>query len=52
MKLNAGQRTMFAVSGTVQLPPGTYQFGMIGDDDGDGGWDLNEYGHTTLMVFE
>jgi hypothetical protein len=52
MELNAGQRTMFAVSGTVQLPPGTYQFGMIGDDDGDGGWNSNEYGHTTLMVFE
>ena len=52
MELNAGQRTMFAVSGTVQLPPGTYQFGMVGDDDGDGGWDKNEYGHTTLMVFE
>lgn len=52
MKLAADQRAMFSVSGTMQLSPGTYNFGMIGDDDGDGGWDSNEYGHTTLMVFE
>lgn len=52
MSLNGGQRAMFSVSGTITLAPGTYTFGMIGDDDGNGGWDNNEYGTTTIMVFE
>jgi len=51
---NAGTfRLVFGVSGvTPQLPSDTYQVGMCGDDDGDGGWNNNEWGYVTALVIQ
>lgn len=47
----ANQRQTFTISGVItDLSPGTYDFGMVGDDDGNGNWDNNEWGYISLMV--
>lgn len=45
------QRTVFGISGVISgLSAQTYEVGMIGDDDGNGGWNSNEWAYVTIMV--
>jgi len=51
LKLNATQRIPFTVSGVITgLTAGTYDFGMCGDDGGDGNWNYNEWGYVSIIV--
>lgn len=44
-------RQTYTVTGVITgLNPGTYNFGMAGDDDGNGNWNLNEYSYVSVMV--
>ncbi len=43
-------RMPFAINGVVTGLNGTYEFGMCGDDDGDGNWDNNEWSYTSIVV--
>lgn len=44
-------RIPMTVSGVVTgLAAGTYDFGMAGDDDGNGNWNNNEWGYISVMV--
>ena len=48
----AGQRLTLSVNAIITgLAAGTYLVGMCGDDDGNGGWNNNEWGYTSVLVF-
>lgn len=34
------------------LAAGTYDVGMVGDDDGNGNWNFNEYGYVSVIVLD
>jgi hypothetical protein len=45
-------RVSMGISGVITgLPIGNHEVGMCGDDDGNGGWNFNENGYTTALVY-
>ena len=48
----ANNRYMFGLSAVVSGLSGTYEFGMCGDDDGNGNWTNNEWGYVSIIVVE
>jgi hypothetical protein len=50
--LTAAQRVPMGLSGVISdLSTGSYDVGLCGDDDGNGGWVNNGPGSTTALVF-
>ena len=48
-----GVRMPFGISGVISnLPAGTYEVGMAGDDDGNGNWDNGEWGYVSALVLD
>jgi len=46
-----GMRQTFGINGVATLATaGNYEFGMCGDDDGDGGWGYNEWSYVSIIV--
>ena len=53
MSMPNGARVPFAINSIIpNLPAGTYRFGMVGDDDGDGNWNSNDWGYTSVIVLD
>jgi len=51
MRLPQYSRVPFGISAIIiGLPAGTYEVGMAGDDDGNGNWNSNEFGYTSVLV--
>lgn len=45
-------RLTYTVSSVITgLPPGTYQFGMVGNSSAPANWNNNEWSYTTVMVY-
>ncbi len=52
VKIGPNQRQVFGLSVMLtNLIPGTYDFGLAGDDDGNGNWNSNGAGYTTVLIF-
>ena len=52
LSLPQGARVPFGYNSIITgLSPGQYQVGMVGNDDGDGGWFNNGTGTTSAIVF-
>ncbi|MCA9304247.1 MAG: hypothetical protein KC996_09000 [Phycisphaerales bacterium] len=51
LQVPAGSRIPFGISAIISgLGTGTYEVGMAGDDDGNGNWNNNEWGYTTVLI--
>ena len=51
IRLAQNQRVPMTLSATISnLPAGTYDFGLCGNDDGDGSWNWCEYSFTSVIV--
>lgn len=50
----ANTRVTLGLSAVWSVPSstsGSYQCGLCGDDDGNGNWTSNEFGYTTVLIF-
>ena len=52
VRLGPNQRQVFGLTVVLtNLVPGTYEFGLAGDDDGNGNWNSNGAGYTTVLLY-
>jgi hypothetical protein len=47
--LPANSRVTMGVNSVIDGLNGTYNFGMCGDDDGNGNWTSNDYGYVSVI---
>ncbi len=52
VRVGTNERHVFGQSAVLtNLLPGTYEFGLAGDDDGNGNWNSNGAGYTTVLLY-